>query len=193
MRLTFATTLAAAITTCSSFTIPAQQKDGLYRVYYDDDGKAIHEPVDLNNGDAAPINDSATPRSETRALERRDGSTRCGCGFNLNHEDTDKAVDYIRGWAGNLAWLYPNQGYYGISGGTVAFVCNKDQQYLISTSSSDIGRDLGDVTRECGWYVAGTKGSVDVNSNWNFATGYMTWFDGRDFCGDAFGSPVDHC
>ncbi|KAL8364553.1 hypothetical protein RB595_003709 [Gaeumannomyces hyphopodioides] len=194
--------LVTSLTLASAFRVPEGQAAGVYRAYYDAEGKEVHELltpdmlVDTPPEDAevhslsgpAPA-PAVTPRyaSGNPLLSKRRDNIYCGCGFTLNPGDCDAVVDNLKAQLGDHTWISPRMSYYSIMGRSVtAFVCNLSGTSTLGIRASVYAEILGVITGECGRYIAGSEGTPG-----SAAFGYMR--SGSDFCRDALSSSAHHC
>jgi hypothetical protein len=186
--------LASVASVASSFHIPANQTNGVYKVYYNTNATEVHVSLtsDMLQDDAAllfsahlvaPPSASSSSSSAPTLLPRarfglweriRENRRRsyCDCGDNLDHSDADAATELLRNIisaAGGTAYVPIGQGIYGTVNGVTAFVCTPDK----NTAVTPIDRNAFDyalrfVTEKCGRYVPGTYVHGDLNGeNWN--------------------------
>ena len=209
---TAASTLPAASRT-AGFTLPAGLQNGVYRAYYDKDGREVHELVKAAENGTVNLRRGTTDSEERSFINKRqspgfflyDGIW-CGCGFNLDHGNCDAAVSNLEnqlnvpgGDDSNCAWIDANMSFYAISNDVVAFACN--WQTTVSICGSDLAYSLQQITNSCGWYVAGTQ---LLEIDWvtpdpipypvgYLNLGYMQYFGGENFCAAATAGTTDHC
>ncbi|GAQ09263.1 hypothetical protein ALT_6584 [Aspergillus lentulus] len=119
--------LAASAKLATSFKIPEGMMDGVYKVYLNENGVEVHEP--LLPEDIIQVTDPESEQHEAALFERADPSfavTYCGCGLTMNHGDCDRAVQNLKNQFGaGTVRIGPNLAWYSISGSVVAFACNK--------------------------------------------------------------------
>ena len=200
--------IALMATSATAFTLPGGLEDGLYRAYYDKEGREVHEPVG-NVTTTAPTRRHKARRSEASALDslekRQLGATYdvyCGCGYGLDHGDCDAAVSDLSNQFGGYdgypcATILEGMSYYSIRGSVVAFGCNTGTAGDIGICGNEYGEVLQVVTVQCGAYTAGTFAyltSYNVPLPEPYINlGYMQYYAGLDFCGNADLSPVSYC
>ncbi|EJT72318.1 hypothetical protein GGTG_09184 [Gaeumannomyces tritici R3-111a-1] len=191
--------LVSSLTLATAFKVPEGQANGVYRAYYNAEGKEVHEPLTADmlvmsepEGETtilqAPTVAPVTPRQAGNPLlsKRRD-NIYCGCGFTLNPGDCDAVVDNLKAQLGGHTWISPRMSYYSIMDrSVVAFVCNLSGRSTLGISANAYADWLGVITDECGRYIAGSEGTPGSS-----ALGYMRVTG--DFCGDALSSPSHHC
>ncbi|KAJ4305110.1 hypothetical protein N0V90_000640 [Kalmusia sp. IMI 367209] len=211
------------LTVAQGYTLP-EVSDGFYGVRVDENGTEIHEQLLPGSSPASDKwtfvtsfqQSGVTPSSKRDATGVSDISRRadtdcgpstglyegwgcfttwCGCGFNLNHGDTDAAVADLEAQADRLGKIgHPYLAHYSIRGGTVAFACNPDYYEDAPYNGWFVVRILQQVTKKCGLYVAGTSTYSDiVNENIFPLIGYMQYYSGLPFCDKATGSGQGHC
>lgn len=76
--------LAASAKLATSFKIPEGMMDGVYKVYLNENGVEVHEP--LLPEDIIQVTDSESEQHEAALFERADPSfavTYCGCGITM--------------------------------------------------------------------------------------------------------------
>ncbi|KAH8881821.1 hypothetical protein GQ53DRAFT_886778 [Thozetella sp. PMI_491] len=187
-----------------AISVPAGKAEGLYRVFRDSAGVEFHEYLGLNT----TVDPQAGPYIQERQENTPFGvgviTTSCGCGYNLVHGDCDAAVQDLKNQVGGGTVIGWTAAYYSIRGAVVAFACN-DDSYEADTDPNDSDSGLASadqltaaysyITGQCGWYVAGSLVYYDLfPTNYLFPQlGYMQYYDGVDFCGDAFNDPLTHC
>lgn len=96
-------TAFALATVAQAFAIPSNPENGVYVVTTGEDGKEIHTKISdstttdiANNQGNKP--DDVTTANDLGGLESRgNGRMFCGCGFNMNHGHTDRAVEKLVG------------------------------------------------------------------------------------------------
>ena len=190
----------------TAFTLPGGLEDGLYRAYYDKEGREVHEPL-VNVTTTAPDRRHTARQPEAPSLDpldkrQADYNIYCGCGYNLDHGDCDAAVSDLSNQFGGYdgspcVWIQADMSYYSIRGSVVAFGCNPG--YLggiVQVCGQDYGDDLKVITSQCGAYVAGTFSPVleGISERKTYIDlGYMQYYAGLDFCGNAESSPVSSC
>jgi hypothetical protein len=193
--------LAAVFATgAAAFTLPTDLQNGVYRAYYDKDGREVHELVQAFEPGTVTLRRGTTD-SEEPSLDKRlvdpDTSYSCGCGWSLDHGNCDNSVTGLKNYLdqhpnGSLCYLLTTYtATYCYVNNVVTFLCSGSQEYGVC--SSDVGNSLAAITKNCGWYIAGTEaaqawvpnfdGSVDVEEA--YLTGYMQYSAGLDFCGNA--------
>jgi hypothetical protein len=181
-------TVPFLLSAVTAFTFPNNQADGVYHASIDARGNEIHRLV-------APV----TERGDTLVSElnmrddhlskRSVGDTWCGCGFGVDHQNTDDAVADLKNQLGDDGqYLLGAQAYYSVRGSVVAFACNLDADATLLVWTDIITQSAGQITSACGLYVAGTAGGL-----YSYAFGYMQYSNGLDFCTNALGSPANHC
>ncbi|KAK5995405.1 hypothetical protein PT974_03809 [Cladobotryum mycophilum] len=188
-------------------------------VFIDDHGQEVHEPYNpalgrQSNATALALYGNAKMRSLSdrstigkRLLDSSDYGfdkgilySWCGCGYTLNHGDTDAVVRDLKNQVGNgvdISWLI---AYYSIRGRVVAFACNDvfgQHDYSVSAGvdAEYLVLSYGATNRLCGWYMAGTSfvgfwAPIDDNRP---SVGYMRYSPDLDFCGNALTSPAERC
>ncbi|KAK1757041.1 hypothetical protein QBC47DRAFT_174500 [Echria macrotheca] len=187
-----------------AFKLPAGLADGSYVAYRDETGKQVIEAfttevanrigTQSNATSEQGVKPARTDSSDKRGigsagLEERDEwfwVSYCGCGFNLDHGNTDRAVQGIKDQCGSCN-LAHDQAIFTIAGDVVAFICNGGP-----TSASLITRAAEIITQRCGWYVAGTA-YLEKGLWYEPDIGYMRWFAGLDFCGASEGGTSGNC
>ncbi|KAF2150018.1 hypothetical protein K461DRAFT_323510 [Myriangium duriaei CBS 260.36] len=202
--------LATVAGLVSGFKFPAGLGDGTYAVSYDAKGNEAHtllnstlsSPAQIEAGKIQAINHLAKQDEAMiagrggkvrRGMQEKRGalSTYCGCGIYMDHGNCDAAVEDLkqqldRGSGDDKGgYIEANQAWYSIRGNAVAFIC--EDWRAQNWRRDDVTNDLAEVTRECGWYVAGTLDGFFAD------VGYMIYTPGLDFCGHATGSPVQKC
>jgi hypothetical protein len=161
---------------------------GVYRAYYDKEGREVHElvaplePKDINARDLSDI----LPVS-TNPLSKRGQRIYCGCGFNMNENDCNIAVNNLENQFGGNGIVGPYLSWYAIAGSVVAFFCNYSGDYY-EISSSVYADILAAITDACGQYIAGSYGSPSTDG-----VGYMRYYDGLNFCANALTSSSSSC
>jgi hypothetical protein len=190
----------------AAFRLPDGLANGLYRAYHDDNGEEVieyHGERNTTSPDSLEKrhHDMLPPASDSNGLERRDfrkiWESKCGCGVNLNHGDTDAAVQGLKDtYAYKTIDLGQWDAVFYWYGSVVAFVCYGPSW----TKKQDITDACSYITKECGWYVAGT-GTYDwtgmVNGQYNDAMtpGYVGYMANRadQICENAWASPIERC
>ncbi|PKX97009.1 uncharacterized protein P174DRAFT_448681 [Aspergillus novofumigatus IBT 16806] len=186
--------LAASAKLATSFKIPEGMMDGVYKVYLNENGVEVHEP--LLPEDIVQVTDPESEQHEAALFERAaDPSfavTYCGCGITMNHGDCDRAVQNLKNqFGGGTVRIGPNLAWYSISGSVVAFACNKVAAQA-EASADRLTRALQGITERCGWYVPGTTRFVTnlwLDPYW----GYMNYHPGLDFCAASTSSGSHSC
>lgn len=174
---------ALAVQQIAAFKIPAGAVDGFYRAWVDTDGTEHQELVT----EALPAGESKRSYPAVlSSVQKRDNDIHCGCGRRLAGGDCDNAVTDLRGQLGSGASITGHTAYYAIRGDVVVFVCNPSA-YTATISGNDAANAFAHITRECGYYIAGTE-SHETN------IGYMLKYEnGGNFCGAAAASSAHHC
>jgi hypothetical protein len=176
----------------SAFTLPGGQPNGLYRAYYDADGKEVHEFVAADNislPQALPEREYS--RSKREALPKRWDSSQawCGCAFPMNAADTNNANAILANYAASSPVLDGGRTQYSVQNSAVAFVCNFDSG-SVTIPSNLVSNNSPDISYACGNFIAGTsrlEGFADLDY------GYMNYLSGLDFCGAAESSTQQIC
>lgn len=185
---TFLTSALALLSGTSAFVLPDNPIDGIYQVRRSASGAEVHSSLGL-----APMQPSTSPSiSSGHQLAKRDdpwGSTWCGCGFGLDHDDTDAAVADLKSQlTKDGKYIEPGLAYYSVRGGVVAYACNLDSNAYLHVWEDIVTQAAGQITGACGEYVAGSQGG-----RFDFAIGYMRSGPDVDFCGGALTSPANSC
>lgn len=185
---TLLTSALAFLSGASAFALPSNPIDGIYQVRRSANGAEVHSSLS-----PAPIQRRTSPSipASHQLAKREDswGNTYCGCGFDLNHADTDAAVADLKAQlTADGKYIEPGLSYYSIRGGVVAFACNLDHQAILHVWEDVITQAAGQITNACGEYVAGSEGG-----HFDFAIGYMRSGPNVDFCGGALTSPANSC
>lgn len=203
-------TAAALAAGTLAFTMPAGLSDGSYVAYLNDAGTEVFEPftpalarrlniqynltteegLELTRRDAARRSNNHNDKSSGAELEDRASSiwfTWCGCGFNLDHANTDRAVQGIKDQCGGGCQIRHDLAWFTIAGDVVAFLCNGGP-----ATRDRITKAAQKITDKCGWYVAGTA-LLEEGLFTELDIGYMRWFPGLDFCAAAEGSSKSSC
>ncbi|KAK3689525.1 hypothetical protein B0T22DRAFT_173389 [Podospora appendiculata] len=201
--------VAFVSTAAMAFVLPEGLADGSYIAYINSSGHEVHELFSPSlaarlaaSSDAA----SARPRAAPPIVNSRGTSVNphsrraiqsywelwCGCGFNLNHANTDKAVQGIKkqcaAYAGNNACtMAHDNAWYTISNDVVAFLC-----YGGSTTVSRITTAFSKITEKCGLYIAGSA-LFEEGLWYELVHGYMRYSSGLDFCANSISSSANHC
>jgi hypothetical protein len=164
--------LAAAILS-QALIIPTDiTADGVYAAVNKADGTEVHTKVV-----------DVTDNGNIHALDRRFSSQYfCGCGYYMNHDNCDAAVQDLRNQFGGGSKSQPGLSFYSIRGDIVAFACSREATTAYQWTSDDIARSYTGVTARCGFYVAGTLQIFDT------FFGYMQYSNGIDFCRDSSNS-----
>jgi hypothetical protein len=205
--------LAAVFATgAAAFTLPADLQNGVYRGYYDKDGREVHELVQAFEPGTVTLRRGTTDSKET-SLDKRIPNPNtfysCGCGFELDHGNCDNAVVGLKNYLNQNADpnfssgcydLVPYSTTYTYVNDVVVFLCNGAQDYGVC--SNDVTNSLAAITNNCGWYIAGTEaaeawypeldGSLTVDPP--YFTGYMQYSPGLNWCGnDWLAGTNGHC
>ncbi|UKZ74644.1 hypothetical protein TrVFT333_002314 [Trichoderma virens FT-333] len=204
----FLQSLTAVILAATSmaFKLPAGLQDGSYVAYTDDSGEDVFEPFTpqlaarLNITHDTPGISPPTRREPGQGITRRGRSssaldarsdyhwfTWCGCGFDLNHANCDRAVQGIKDQCGKGCNLPHAQAWFTIADDVVAFLCDGGV-----ASADRITTAAAKITEKCGWYIAGTA-MFEEGLFYELNIGYMRYSPGLDFCADAASSPVAFC
>lgn len=197
--------LLTAILSAQAFTLPAIIKDGIYSVRKDNSVE-IHEKISALPPSAELKSKRTTKSEPATSTPRRDvfywEDRYCGCGINLNHQDTDDAVATFKGQLDdNIHNSFPaNYSFYVVRGSVVAFSCSGGNYGSLNQGTSqNYAKSLAKVTQSCGWYVAGTfseeYGDTDVWFGWSISydQGYMAHYPSLDFCTMARSSSSHSC
>lgn len=159
----------------SAFHIPANTSDGVYKAYYDNNGKEVHVPLtpDMMANDTVGVlaSNRTTLRSiaARRPVVRRTAFRRsfCECNQNLDHSDANMATDMLRDQiqrAGGTVYVPINQGIYGTVNGVTAFICTPERNSAVTpVTSADYDYALRFITDHCGRYVPGMYIHGDMN------------------------------
>lgn len=197
--------LISSLSLVAAFKVPEGQADGVYRAYYDAEGKEVHELLTPEMLISSPPEGAAsvlqpsppaavapvTPRyagEKNPLLSKRRDNIYCGCGFTLDPGDCDAVVADLKAQFGSgYTFIQPRMSYYSIMGrSVVAFVCNYSGSAYLGVTAQSYGEWLVVITAECGRYIAGSEGTPGSSSQ-----GYMR--SGSDFCANALTSPAHHC
>lgn len=160
----------------SSFRIPANTKDGVYKAYYDENGNEVHVPLTteiLSNdtlavfaADLAVLPSPAVGRSHNAPAEVYRRSF-CECNENLDHSDADAATQRLRDQmqrAGGTVYVPIGEGIYGTVSGITAFICTPERNSAVTpVSVGDYDYALRFITEHCGRYVPGMYIHGDMN------------------------------
>lgn len=96
MLFTNIATVFALATMAQAFAIPSNPENGVYAVTIGEDGKEVHTKISDSTNSQGIKPDDVTPVNDLAALDRREhGRIYCGCGFNMNHAHTDRAVEKL--------------------------------------------------------------------------------------------------
>ena len=144
---------------------------------------ARFKPEDSNARDLSNIS-----TIETNPLSKRQYQVYCGCGFTLDPTDCDAAVNMFTAWISKGIDVGPNVGIYAFSNSVIAFFCNSQNFGITSPPVSIFTSNLNTIKQSCGRYIAGSMGGPG-----DYSEGYMRYYDGLDFCGNALTSPVNKC
>jgi hypothetical protein len=182
--------LVSAVT---AFTLPGDQADGVYLASLDARGKEVHTLTarDTERRDAAPSLDSFSTELAARdgKLSKRSGYSYCGCGFTLDHGNTDDALADLRGQMGPGGKIIDaGQVVYSVRGSVVVFACNRNGNAGLKIWNYNVQDSASQITNDCGSYIAGSTGGT-----YSYAIGYMRYTTGLDICGNALTSPSNHC
>ncbi|KAK3335159.1 hypothetical protein B0T19DRAFT_395048 [Cercophora scortea] len=198
--------MAALTTSTVAFKLPESLPDGPYIAFVDADGSEVHQPfsgelhahlkaLDPNPSTPAPVK---LPHNNGTTLAARNyfWETWCGCGFNMDHSNKDRAVQGVKDQcraSGQAAGGYStcslrsNEVLYTVSGDIVAFLC-----YGGMTYEGRITDAFAKITEKCGWYIAGS--SLWEEEAWlKIVHGYMRYTPGLDFCKNSISSGATHC
>ncbi|KAK3693333.1 hypothetical protein B0T22DRAFT_525730 [Podospora appendiculata] len=141
---------------------------------------------------------SRVPGTSANPHGRRDGSfweLRCGCSWNIDHGNADRAVQGITDQCAAYAHANNSGGcvmasdnaWYTISDNVVAFLC-----YGGSTSVSRINNAFSKINEKCGLYIAGSV-MWEEGLFREIVHGYMRYSSGLDFCRNSITSGSSHC
>lgn len=173
----------------SSFEIPQGATDGVYRAYINESGNEVHELIPAGAIDISPREPMPHDAlSEGTWLAKR-GQAWCGCGFGMDHGSCDAANNALSKHLNNGPIINGGVGFYAVVGSSVAFLCNRDS-FPAQVFSGSVVIGARQVTAACGYYIAGTW-RVDGFKAMDY--GYMNWYNGLNFCGNAENSPQHHC
>ncbi|KAI3331635.1 hypothetical protein HD806DRAFT_529418 [Xylariaceae sp. AK1471] len=166
----------------NGFTIPEGQPDGLYQVDYDSDGQAVHTLLRGPITAAERINllsmrDPEVGIEHLGSLVARQGNNLACKGYDLDHQNTDNAVELLKNQC-NPGAVGTGRDFYSIAFSTVAYFCNLSGIALVCTRDQLTGAFL-QITETCGLYRAG---SSDRQENGNR---YIIGYEDRsiNFCG----------
>ena len=204
-------------TSAAAFTLPANIQNGVYRTYYDKDGQEVHELLQAHEPNNITVRRDLEEPSLAKRIPNPNTAYSCGCGYTLNHENCDNAVNGLKNYVNQHPDPTFSSGCYDLAlytttwtyvNDVVAFLCNPgtptagDDVTDYGVCSNDITNSLAAVTNHCGWYIAGTEAaaawvpSVDgsINILNYYYTGYMRYSPGLNFCGhDWDAGSNDHC
>jgi hypothetical protein len=166
--------LSLTLSLIAGFHIPANTTNGVYKAYYDKDGKEVHvllTPEILANDTATVFaaNLVALPSMVTSPVVRRTAYRRsfCECNQNLDHSDADAATEMLRDQiqrAGGTVYVPINQGIYGTLNGVTAFICTPERNSAVTpVNVVDYNYALRWITDHCGRYVPGMYIHGDMN------------------------------
>ncbi|KAH8884741.1 hypothetical protein GQ53DRAFT_751671 [Thozetella sp. PMI_491] len=192
MRFALALVAPILASAVSGFTLPAVKRDGVFRAYYDENGVEVHEELTPDMlVTEIPANVTFLASSKVPSLDKRATSgtdqVYCGCGFDMNHQNCDDAVQNMKDQTGGGVAIPPRQSYYAIRGAVVDFACNYQSDYSLWVWADQIGDIAARITNSCGWYIAGSVGEAA------YGVGYMRYSTGLDFCGNALSSSAHSC
>ncbi|KAK3693332.1 hypothetical protein B0T22DRAFT_532615 [Podospora appendiculata] len=195
---------AALVTSAAAFKVPECLPDGPYIAFIDTDGTEVHQPFSgelhahLKALDPNPSTPAAVHTNGTSPATKRSKfwETWCGCGFNMDHGNTDRAVQGVKDQcraSGQAASGYStcslrsNEVLYTVAGDIVAFLC-----YGGMTYDGRITDAFAKITEKCGWYIAGS--ALWEEELWlEIVHGYMRYTPGLDFCTNSISSGATHC
>ncbi|KAJ2973234.1 hypothetical protein NQ176_g6726 [Zarea fungicola] len=174
-----------------AFTMPEGTTNGVYVVHIDPNGKEVHTKIYDSTDIQSSQPDHATTVGESGDLERRyHGEIWCGCGFNMNPGNCDRAVEMLVAQMGP-SFVDPNKSYYSSWGDVVAFACNRNPNESWLLVGSTYRDEIAAITGACGRYIAGAKQWGDDGKA--LIQGYARWAPGDNFCGGSTSSPANHC
>ena len=184
----------------SSFILPNGAANGLYRAYYNDAGEEVHEPIDLGSFENAATSSlpvvSNAPRSKRQEPQvKRNVETWCGCGIQMNVGDTNVANQRLASQAqsGSRIPIMPGTSVYSIQNTAVAFACSIGPKYAF-IDANVVSDYAWQITQACGWWVAGTARQNTYNPGAQVLDyGYMNYWSGLNFCGNAEESQAHSC
>ncbi|CAG8955762.1 hypothetical protein HYFRA_00011630 [Hymenoscyphus fraxineus] len=109
---------SAAASIKASWTVPADQPDGVYSVSVDEAGIAHHELLEPPTVERRAIVKSAKFSPKPALFSRADIT------INLNHGDTDAVVNNLKSQCGSGGVMGAHLSYYAKSGQALAYFCN---------------------------------------------------------------------
>lgn len=205
--------LGLSVRVISGFTLPANDPDGMYKAYYDKDGKEVHEPLTpeiMARDRAATIKANlvapATPSLADTSKQlkprqyRGSGSNRrlwCECGENMDHSDCDMATDELRlliEEANGTVYVPISTGYYRRHGAVVTFICSPPENQAVTPITREIyDYALWFITDRCGHYVPGSYIHGELGKSMEHC-GYMrTKFPDTQICDHVMDALYDKC
>lgn len=163
------------------FTIPANEGDGVYSVYINENGTAVHELIApaLSAKEKREIaaRDPTVLSGVSRIEARQHEALTCG-GYGLDRWSTDWAVEGLNRQC-NPGAINGWRSFYAIEGSTVAYICNLAGDGWVC-KRDEVSADFAHITRFCGSYRAGWK-----NKSWHANLAAQIGYEdkGARFCG----------
>jgi len=140
------------VTLTQAYTIPPNLKNGVYIIKVDSFGEETHELVQgLTNNTGTGLEILDAPKLQTRDPPLG-YNMHCGCGFNMDHDNCDKAVNGMKNYLDANGSKATSKGVYVVNGAAVAFICNNSAVHnSYSITSGTYADVLVRITNA--WYV----------------------------------------
>jgi hypothetical protein len=180
----------------SSFTLPEDTADGVYRAYHNDAGEEVLELLPAtalqsrSNPPTVAIDARSLSKQRAAPLSARHEVTWCGCGLSMNTGDTNFATARLQS-AVNAGVKVPGPGpgaLIAVQNTVIAFLCNWGN--TVTATPSDISDGPQAVTEACGLFVPGT---LRVPGYIALDYGYMNYFSTLNYCAAAESAPATSC
>lgn len=107
----------------------------------------------------------------------------------MNAADTNVANGVMTNWADSSPELGDDESVYCIQNTAVAFLCNYAAQ-TVAVPSGMVPPSCSQISYNCGNFIAGT---AELQGFDHLDYGYMNYYSGLSFCGNAQNSPQSYC
>ncbi|KAI0394886.1 hypothetical protein F5Y17DRAFT_425916 [Xylariaceae sp. FL0594] len=170
--------LYAANAAALGFTIPEGQPDGVYAVSYDAHGVPVHHFV------SGPVEESVISPYVSGGgggkpfLHARQTDARKCEGHDLDHSNTDAAVEALKRQCDPAGAVGGGLDFYSVAGNTVAYLCNYASTSVACTRNL-LTDSYAAITANCGLYRSGWRDLT--GGNYRYSIGYEPY--GNKFCG----------